>query len=51
MISGPIEQNIFGKGGVYECLHIQKKSMSLKEYKLKMGVFDKITDGLSANEV
>jgi jumonji domain-containing protein 2 len=51
MISGPIEQNIFGKGGVYECLHIQKKSMSLKEYKIKMGVFDKITEGLSASEV
>jgi [histone H3]-trimethyl-L-lysine9/36 demethylase len=30
MINGPIEQNIFGKGGVYECLHIQKKSLSLK---------------------
>jgi jumonji domain-containing protein 2 len=51
MIHGPIEQNIFGKGGVYECLHIQKKSMSYKEYKIKLGVFDKITDGLSAAEV
>lgn len=30
MINGPIEQNIFGKSGVYECLHIQKKSMSYK---------------------
>lgn len=29
-INGPIEQNIFGKGGVYECLHIQKKSLTLK---------------------
>jgi jumonji domain-containing protein 2 len=51
MVSGPIEQNIFGKGGVYECLHIQKKSLSLKEYKDKMGVFDKITDGLTPDQV
>jgi len=29
IVHGPIEQNIFGKGGVYECLHIQKKSMTL----------------------
>lgn len=27
-INGPIEQNLYGKGGVYECLHIAKKSMS-----------------------
>lgn len=47
-INGPIEQNIFGKGGIYECLHIQKKSLTLKEYRIKTGVFDKITQGLSA---
>jgi jumonji domain-containing protein 2 len=46
-ISGPIEQNIFGKGGIYECLLIQKKSMSLKEYRVKTGVFDKISEGLT----
>lgn len=51
LVNGPIEQNIFGKGGVYECLHIQKKSLSLKEYKEKMGVFDKITDDLTADQV
>jgi len=51
MISGPIEQNIFGKGGIYECLHIQKKSMTLKEYKTKMAVFDKITDGLTTDQI
>lgn len=51
VVNGPIEQNIFGKGGVYECLHIQKKSLTLKEYKIKMGVFDKITNGLTAEEV
>lgn len=50
-MNGPIEQNIFGKGGVYECLHIQKKSLTLKEYKMKTGVFDKITNGLSSEEV
>lgn len=30
IVSGPIEQNIFGKGGVYEAIHIQKKSMTLR---------------------
>ena len=50
-MNGPIEQNIFGKGGVYECLHIQKKSMTLKEYRTKMGVFDKITSNLPASEI
>jgi jumonji domain-containing protein 2 len=30
LVSGPIEQNIFGKGGIYECLHIQKKSLTLR---------------------
>jgi jumonji domain-containing protein 2 len=43
VINGPIEQNIFGKSGVYECLHTQKKSLSLKEYRSKVGVFDRIT--------
>lgn len=50
-VNGPIEQNIFGKGGVYECLHIQKKSLTLKEYRMKTGVFDKITNDLSPEEV
>lgn len=50
-VNGPIQQNIFGKGGVYECLHIQKKSLTLKEYRLKTEVFDKITKGLSAEQV
>ena len=51
MVLGPIEQNIFGKGGIYECLYIQKKSMTLKEYRAKMGVFDKLSEGCSAAEV
>lgn len=47
MIPGPIEQNAYGKGGAYECLHIQKKSMTVKEYKKKTSVFEKVTNGLS----
>lgn len=47
-VNGPIEQNIYGKGGVYECMHIQKKSMTLEEYKQKTEVFDKITKDISA---
>lgn len=30
IVNGPIEQNVFGKGGVYEAMLIQKKSMTLK---------------------
>lgn len=50
-MNGPIEQNIFGKGGVYECMHIQKKSMTLEEYQIKTGVFDKITKNMPTEEV
>ena len=35
----------------YECLHIQKKSLSLKDYKIKMGDFDKLTEGRTSEEV
>jgi jumonji domain-containing protein 2 len=35
VVYSPIEQNIFGKGGIYECLHIPKKSLTLEEYKQK----------------
>jgi hypothetical protein len=51
MIPGPIEQNTYGKGGIYECLHIQKKSLTYKEYKKKTISFDKITEGKSSEEV
>jgi jumonji domain-containing protein 2 len=51
IIPGPIEQNTYGKGGVYECLHIQKKSLSYKEYRKKTSPFDKIAEGKSAEEV
>lgn len=50
LVSGPIEQNIFGKGGVYEAMHIQKKSMTLKEYKEKVCPLDKMTEGLTVDE-
>jgi jumonji domain-containing protein 2 len=30
LVNGPIEQNVYGKGGVYEAILIQKKSMTLK---------------------
>jgi jumonji domain-containing protein 2 len=29
VVYSPIEQNAFGKGGIYECLHIPKKSLTL----------------------
>lgn len=51
IIPSPIEQNLFGKGGVYECLHIIKKSMQVKEYVKKSISFDKITEGKSIEEV
>ena len=51
LIPGPIEQNTYGKGGIYECLHIQKKSLTYKEYRKKILSFDKISEGKSAEEV
>lgn len=35
VVHGPIEQNVFGKGGIYECLHIPKKSLTLEQYRTK----------------
>lgn len=46
MIPGPIEQNAYGKGGAYECLHIQKKSMTVREYKKKVACFESVTTNL-----
>lgn len=51
VINSPIEQNTFGKGGIYECLHIPKKSMSFNEFRSKAKELDKITDGKTADEV
>jgi [histone H3]-trimethyl-L-lysine9/36 demethylase len=50
-VNGPIEQNVFGKSGVYECLHIQKKSMSLRDYREKTVCFDRLTAARQSEEV
>lgn len=49
MINHPIEQNTFGKGGIYECLHIPRKSISFAEFKQKSKELDKITDNLKTD--
>ena len=36
VIPGPIEQNAYGKGGIYELLLIQRKALSIKEYRKKV---------------
>ena len=51
IINSPIQQNTFGKGGIYECLHIPRKSMQFSEFKQKSQELDRITDGLSAVQV
>lgn len=51
MINHPIEQNSFGKGGIYECLHIPRKSISFSEFKQKSKEMDKITDNRSTDEI
>ena len=51
VVYSPIEQNAFGKGGIYECLHIPKKSLTLDEYQAKALELDKITDKKSVEEV
>ncbi|KAL4483909.1 hypothetical protein ABPG72_013915 [Tetrahymena utriculariae] len=51
MIIGPIEQNPYGKGGIYECIHIMKKSIPFREYKKKARDFDKVTDNKTIEKV
>lgn len=51
VVAGPIEQNMQGKGGIYECLYIQKKSMPMKEYIKKAQSFNHITDGKKMEEI
>jgi jumonji domain-containing protein 2 len=51
MIPSPIEQNVFGKGGIYECLHIIKKSMNFRDYQKKAADFDNVTNGKSEEEI
>lgn len=35
-LTGPIEQNTFGKGGVYQCTHIQRKGLTVAEYQRRV---------------
>jgi jumonji domain-containing protein 2 len=51
IVSSPIEQNVYGKGGIYELLMIQKKSMRVHDYKKKVDVFDDTTTNKSVEEV
>ncbi|CAD8109710.1 unnamed protein product [Paramecium primaurelia] len=51
IIQGPIEQNVYGKGGNYECLHIQKKSMPLKDYRAKQTEIDKQHEKLNSDQL
>lgn len=36
VIPGPIEQNAYGKGGIYELLLFQRKALTIKEYRRKV---------------
>jgi jumonji domain-containing protein 2 len=36
VVKTPIEQNAYGKGGIYECLHVPKKSVTIEEYRRKV---------------
>lgn len=67
MVNSPIEQNVQGKGGrnfmhsakliycgfkgIYELVLMQKKSMSIADYRKKVEVFDAITDNKEPEEV
>lgn len=47
VLKSPIEQNAYGRGGVYELLLIQKKSLTVGQYKKKVECFENITNGKS----
>eukprot|EP01015_Nassula_variabilis_P037567 TRINITY_DN9970_c0_g1_i3.p1 TRINITY_DN9970_c0_g1~~TRINITY_DN9970_c0_g1_i3.p1 ORF type:complete len:332 (+),score=49.32 TRINITY_DN9970_c0_g1_i3:65-1060(+) len=51
MVKGPIEQNAYGKGGIYELLYIQKKSMLAKEYRNRTISMDKFAEGKTVEEI
>ncbi|KRX04849.1 Nucleic acid-binding, OB-fold [Pseudocohnilembus persalinus] len=51
MIPKPIEQNAYGKGGIYECLYMVQKSLSMKEYIKRSKKFENITDGKSTEQI
>lgn len=49
-VKSPIEQNAYGKGGVYECLHVPKKSMTVEEYRAKVVATEKVLKGKSLED-
>jgi jumonji domain-containing protein 2 len=51
LISNPIEQNVTGKGGIFELLYIAKKSLRIREYKKKVELFEDITEDKNNEEV
>jgi len=51
IVSSPIEQNVYGKGGIYELMMMQKKSMRVQDYRRKIESFDHLTDGKSVEAV
>lgn len=51
ILKNPIEQNAYGRGGFYELLLIQRKSLRLKQYRRKVEEFDQLTDKKSVEEV
>lgn len=51
ILQGPIEQNIYGKGGIYELLLIQKKSTTIVDYKKKVSCFDVIIHDKKIDEI
>ena len=40
ILKNPIEQNAYGRGGFYELLLIQRKSLRVKQYRRKVEEFD-----------
>lgn len=50
-IPDPIEQNLSGKGGVYELLLIQKNTILLDKYRKKSQDFENITIGKNVDEI
>lgn len=50
-IPKPIEQNAYGKGGIYECLHIVQKSLSMKDYCKRSQQFKSISEGKSVEQM
>lgn len=51
VLKGPIEQNCYGRGGIYELLLIQKKSMTLGQYKKKTECLDNLSENKSIEEI